>query len=43
VAIFGGYWNYASDAGAFPLDVSNASSNAYASIGGRLMYLAPNA
>jgi hypothetical protein len=43
VAIFGGSWNDASDAGAFRLSVSYASSYAYAGIGGRLMYLAPNA
>jgi hypothetical protein len=43
VAIFGGNWTHASYAGAFQLYVNNASSYAYATIGGRLMYLEPNA
>lgn len=39
VARFGGSWGDASHAGAFLLDVANASSDAYALIAARLMYL----
>ena len=39
VAGFGGGWNNAAFAGAFPLDVSNASSNSGAGVAARLMYL----
>lgn len=39
LAIFGGYWNYASYAGAFLLLVSNAFSLSNASVACRLMYL----
>lgn len=37
--IFGGYWNSASNAGAFLLSVHNSTSYAHASIGARLMYV----
>lgn len=39
LAIFGGYWDSASSAGAFRLDVSNAFSFSNASVACRLMYL----
>lgn len=39
VAIFGGHWHNATDAGAFLLNVYYAASNSYASIAARLMYL----
>ena len=39
VARFGGSWNSAAGAGAFQLNVSDASSYSYANIAARLMYL----
>lgn len=36
---FGGNWDYASDAGAFFLDVTDSTSYSNAGLGGRLMYL----
>lgn len=39
VAFFGGGWNNAANAGAFPLTVNYASSHSYAHIAARLMYL----
>ena len=36
---FGGYWTYASDAGAFYLNVSRTASHSSSYLGGRLMYL----
>ena len=39
LAIFGGYWNSASNAGAFLLNVNNAFSLSTASVACRLMYL----
>jgi hypothetical protein len=36
---FGGYWSYASDAGAFYLRVAHDASYSYSTLGGRLMYL----
>lgn len=39
LAFFGGHWAYASDAGAFLLDVSNAFSCSNAYVGCRLMYM----
>ena len=39
VAFFGGEWPYASQVGAFFWALNTASSNSYASIGARLMFL----
>lgn len=39
LAIFGGYWAHASDAGAFQLHLANAFDLSYASVACRLMYL----
>lgn len=39
LAVAGGYWNAGARAGAFYLNVGYDASNAYASIGSRLMYL----
>lgn len=39
LAIFGGHWNHAAYAGAFPLDVTNAFSLSHANVGCRLMFM----
>ena len=39
VACFGGYWNSGAYAGAFTLPVNSSASDAYSSIGSRLMYV----